>query len=87
MNHAAGSKAAAFAEQFVRDYEEQSKLFVRCNEYIDRIVGEGGASIGDTVTLSDGRVYDVVDNFATSNVQWRPAPIRRVDLTLRKKSK
>jgi len=84
MRHAAGSEAAKYAELFVNTYQEQSKLFVACNEYIDKAVSEGGVSPGDTIELSDGRVVEVVDNFSSSNVVWRPAPVRRIDLNVRK---
>lgn len=84
MQHAAGSEAAALAEQFVRDYKEQSRLFVLCNEYIERGLQSQAFAVGDSIELSTGDIVDVVDNFAKSNVQWRPAPIRRVDLNVRK---
>lgn len=90
MRHAVGSELSEFAEEFAHKYETQKQLFADCSEIAARVaalVESGQAACGDEIELPDGRVFTIVDNFAGGNVQWRPAPIRRIDLEVLKPPK
>jgi len=39
---------------------------------------------GHTFELADGRTIELVDNFADSNVAWKPCGVRRYDATISK---
>lgn len=59
-------------------YTEADQVFEQIREQMN---------VGQRIHLSNGRVFEFVDNYATSNVCFRPAGVKRFELVEVTKSK
>ena len=66
------------AEKYQRMRDQAKKLYQEgdaCFEEIREVM-----EVGERVVLDDGRVLEFVDNYAKSNVAFRPVGVKRFEL-------
>src|SRR5579872_556190 len=65
-------------EEHVRLREHAKTCYAKSDQLFELVQDQ--MEIGQRITLSDGRIYELVDNFAESNVAFRPAAVKRFEL-------
>lgn len=81
--------AAQLLQLLVEKYQrvrEQGKSCYQEADFIFEQIRES-MNVGERVTTEDGRVFEFVDNYSSSNVCFRPAGVRRLELIEVNKSK
>lgn len=74
--------AAQLLQLLVEKYQrvrDQGKICYQEADFIFEQIRES-MNVGDRVTIEDGRVFEFVNNYDKSNVCFRPAGVRRLEL-------